>query len=156
MMEPFLTCTLYWSFQKFDQNKCSVENFLFRATVNRNSTACFVSAIFQRLQGALSGLTEFLATESPLRMAINAFYFTFKVFVLTLWSFIKTVWIERSYWFQNLWNKQLQCTYFPIFQEVKAFRKWNFGPLIEHNMRNIFVENIIHNMWCKNYSQILF
>ena len=28
-------------------------------------------------------------------------------------------------WRYNLVNKQLQCTYSPIFQEVKATRQWN-------------------------------
>ena len=32
------------------------------------------------------------------------------------------------------------CTYYPISQEVKAIRQWNFGQLLEYNMRNIFVE----------------
>ena len=38
----------------------------------------------------------------------------------------------------------------------KGVQKSKFGPLIEHNMRNIFVKKIIHKMWWKNYSQTLF
>ena len=40
----------------------------------------------------------------------------------------------------TLLNKQMLCTYYPISQEVKAIRQWNFGQLLEYNMRNIFVE----------------
>ena len=32
------------------------------------------------VRGALSGLKQFLATESPLKMMKNAFYFTFQLF----------------------------------------------------------------------------
>ena len=39
---------------------------------------------------ALSGLRQFLAAESPLKMMKNAFYFTLKV-VLTFWSCGKVV-----------------------------------------------------------------
>ena len=38
-------------------------------------------------------------------------------------------------------NKQLQYTYCPISQEVKATNQARkFGQLIEYNMRNIFIE----------------
>ena len=41
------------------------------------------------LKGALSGLRQFLATESPLEMMKNAFYFTSKVlFVLKIFNFL--------------------------------------------------------------------
>ena len=40
-----------------------------------------------RLKGALSGLIQVLATESPLKMMKNAFYFTFKtLFVLKIFK----------------------------------------------------------------------
>ena len=42
----------------------------------------------ERLKGALSGLRQFLATESPLKMMRNAFYFTSKaLFVLKIFKF---------------------------------------------------------------------
>ena len=55
-------------------------------------------------KGALEGLRRFFTTESPLKIMKNAFYFTLKAlfvlkifqFVLTFWSCIKTVWLERS------------------------------------------------------------
>ena len=46
--------------------------------------------IHQELKGALPSLRQFWATESPLKMIKNAFYFTSKVFVLTISSCIKT------------------------------------------------------------------
>ena len=53
--------------------------------------------------GALSGLRQFLTTESPSKMMKNAFYFTSKAlsvlkifkFLSWLWSCIKTVWLQR-------------------------------------------------------------
>ena len=40
-------------------------------------------------KGALSGLRKFLATESPLKMMKNAFYFTSKtLFVLKIFKFL--------------------------------------------------------------------
>ena len=42
-----------------------------------------------RLKGALSGLIQVLATESPLKMMKNAFYFTLKaLFVLKIFKFL--------------------------------------------------------------------
>ena len=44
---------------------------------------------FFSFKGALSGLIQFLATESPLKMAKNAFYFTSKaLFVLKILKFL--------------------------------------------------------------------
>ena len=41
------------------------------------------------IKGALSGLKQFLATESPLKMMKNAFYFTSKaLFVLKIFKFL--------------------------------------------------------------------
>ena len=41
------------------------------------------------LKGALSGLRQFLAAESPLKMMKNAFYFTSKaLFVLKIFKFL--------------------------------------------------------------------
>ena len=41
-------------------------------------------------------------------------------------------------------NKQLQYTYCPISQDVKAIAK--FGELIQYDMRNIFLENHTQNV----------
>ena len=46
------------------------------------------------VKGALSGLTQFLATENPLKMMKNTFYFTSKaLFILKIF---KTARLERS------------------------------------------------------------
>ena len=46
-------------------------------------------ACFPYLKGALSGLRQFSATESPLKMMKNAFYFTSKaLFVLKIFKFL--------------------------------------------------------------------
>ena len=55
--------------------------------------------MFESFKGALSGLKQFLATESPLKIMKNVFLFHLKssfrsqdiqVFVLTFWSCSKT------------------------------------------------------------------
>ena len=47
----------------------------------------FFSAL--RIKGALSGLRQFLAAESPLKVMRNAFYFTSKaLFVLKIFKFL--------------------------------------------------------------------
>ena len=41
------------------------------------------------IKGAISGLRQFLATESPLKMMKNGFYFTLKaLFVLKIFKFL--------------------------------------------------------------------
>ena len=46
----------------------------------------------ERLKGALSGLRQFLATESPLKMRRNAFYFTSKaLFVLKIFKSLSSL-----------------------------------------------------------------
>ena len=44
---------------------------------------------YEKLKGALSGLRQFLATESPLKMMKNVFYFISKaLFVLKIFKFL--------------------------------------------------------------------
>ena len=72
-----------------------VHLMLFKLTFRCNT--CQTLSFFK---GALSDLRQFLATESPLKMMKNAFYFTLKAFfllkkfkflsVLTSWSSRKT------------------------------------------------------------------
>ena len=50
---------------------------------------CFIKGIQNKLKGALSGLSQFLATESSLQNMKNAFYFTSKaLFVLKIFKFL--------------------------------------------------------------------
>ena len=49
----------------------------------------FTSGQVITVKGALLGLRQFLATESPLKMMKNAFYFTLKTrFVLKIFQFL--------------------------------------------------------------------
>ena len=49
----------------------------------------FLSSLPSSIKGPLSGLRQFLATESPLKMMKNAFYFTSKaLFVLKIFKFL--------------------------------------------------------------------
>ena len=102
MMESLLTCTSSWSFQNFDQNKHSVENFLFPASVKRNSIL-YLSDFPKAASSTLRSETIF-GNWKPFKNGDKCFLFhlqsfsrsqDIKVFVLTFWSFIKTVWLER-------------------------------------------------------------
>ena len=58
---------------------------------NRNLIITFVAIDFleTEFKGALSGQRQLLATESPLKMIKNAFYFTSKaLFVLKIFKFL--------------------------------------------------------------------
>ena len=51
------------------------------------TTFCLLKNFY--IRGALSGLRQFLATESPLKMIKNAFYLTLKaLFVLKIFKFL--------------------------------------------------------------------
>ena len=55
------------------------------------SSSAIHTADTREFKGPLSDLRQFLATESPLKMMKNDFYFILKpLFVLTFWSYIKT------------------------------------------------------------------
>ena len=81
--------------------------------------SCFF--IWKHFERALSGLRQLLATEGPLKMINNAFYFTLKALLgLKISNFL-------SWLFTHVEKRleHLQYTYWPIFQEVKAIRQWN-------------------------------
>ena len=74
-------------------------------------------------------------TDSPLKTIKNGLNFILKTHsVLKMFKFLswlfdhveKMAWLERfpNSWHHNLFNKQLQYTYFPISREVKATRQW--------------------------------
>ena len=49
----------------------------------------YIPGVFAGFKGALSGLKQILAIESPLKMMKNAFYFTSKaLFVLKIFKFL--------------------------------------------------------------------
>ena len=99
---------------------------------------CFKS---EQVKGTLSGLRQFLVTESPLKMMKNAFYFTskalflLKIFKLLSWLFGQVAkqlyrkdkvyfkFYDVTAWLTNSLNWYRYC---PIFRKVKAIRQWNF------------------------------
>ena len=74
----------------------SMKNWYYQCLLNKTVSHCFkvihsrLFIVFQSLvKVALSGLRQFLATEKPLKMIKNAFYFTLKaLFVLKLFKFL--------------------------------------------------------------------
>ena len=57
--------------------------------VEFGSRVCCRLCSKRKFKGALSGLRQYLASESPLRMMKNGFYFTFKaLFVLKIFQFL--------------------------------------------------------------------
>ena len=70
-------------------NKSSFQELLDKCkgvTIHVKNVPAFAVEMFK---GALSGLRQFLATESPLKMMKNAFYFTSKaLFVLKIFKFL--------------------------------------------------------------------
>ena len=89
-------------------------------------------------KGALLGLTQFLATESPLKMMKNAFYFILKAFFVLRYSkfclnflvmqkngLIKTIRLILKFMTSQPWKQSIAIHTFPISQKVKAIRQWN-------------------------------
>ena len=106
-------------------------------------------------KGAVSGLRQFVATESALKIMKNAFYFTLKaLFVLKIFKFLswlfghvskrldlKDMVNSKSYdvtvWLTNNCN-----THMPTISRSKGNQTMKFGQLIEYNMRNIFLQKL--------------
>ena len=76
--------------------------------------------------------------ESPVKMLKNAYFILKAFFVLKVFKFLsrpfghvgKRAWFEKSGQLQNSWRHnlvyvQLQYTYCPLSQKVKAARQWN-------------------------------
>ena len=92
------------------------------------------------LKGALSGLRQFLAAESPLKMMKNVCYFTTKaLFVLKIFKFLSWLFahvakrfdkkdkVNLNFYDVTAWltnNCNTQC---PISREVKVIRQWNLA-----------------------------
>ena len=107
-----------------------------------NSQRNFISFVDPLLSAVLH---QFLVTESSWQMMKNVFYFTLKALMvlkifrlcLNILVMREIVWLVRWNWFQNLWHhnlvkKQLQYTFYPISQEVKAMRQWKL--VIQENI----------------------
>ena len=106
------------------------------------------------IKSTLSSLKQFLATESPLKMMKNAFYFTFKA-LLVLKGFKFLSWIFglvekrldqkdklkfRIYEVTNWLKQTIAIHILTRISRSKCNQAMKFGQLIEYNMRNIFFE----------------
>ena len=122
--------------------------------------------ITRLFKGVLSSLRQFLATESPLKMMKNAFYFTLKVlFVLKISKFLSWLFGHVS---KRLIKKVRLISIFMTSQTIvkhilhnisrsKGNQAMKFGEIMEHNIRNIFLKtNILHKMRWRYYSQAFF
>ena len=98
----------------------------------------WITSMCLNFKGALSGLRQFLATESTLKMMKNAFYFTskalsgLKIFKFLPWLFGHTAKqlgkkgnINFKFYDATAWLTNNCNTHCPISQEVKAIRQWN-------------------------------
>ena len=105
------------------------------------------------IKGTLRGLRQFLATENPLRIIKNAFYFTLKaVSIINTFKFcseffddVRNRLIRKLKLISNFMTsqtgKQIITVYIlPHISRDKVNQGMKFGQLIEHNMRNIFLE----------------
>ena len=114
----------------------------------RNGVSFLLSSIvncledLSQIKGALSGLRQFLATESPSRTIRNSFYFTskalsfLKIFKFLSWLFghvakrldkkdqVNFKFYNVTAWLTNNCPIHIQYTFCPIFQEV-SIRPWN-------------------------------
>ena len=103
------------------------------------------------LQRALSGLRQFLVTESPLKLIKNA-YFTLKsLFVLKIFKFLSWLFdqVEKRLDWKDEVNfkiynvttwKQAISIHTLINVSSKGNQAMKFGQVIEYNMRNVFLE----------------
>ena len=95
-----------------------------------------------------------MATESPLKLMKNAFYFTLKaVFVLKIFKFL-SVWVTFkndlirkirliSKFITSKHGKQAIAIHiFPNISRSKDSQTMKFGQLTKYNMRNCFLENL--------------
>ena len=104
-------------------------------------------------KGALSGLRQFLATESPLKMIKNSFYFTSEaIFLLKILEFLswrfghiakrldKEDEVNFKFCDVTAWLTNNRNTHVANISRSKGNPTMKFGQLIDCNMRNIFLE----------------
>ena len=98
--------------------------------------------------GALSGLRQFLATESPLKMMKNEkALFVPKIFKLLSWfcghvkgSLIKKIRLISKLMTSQPGQQKIAIQIWPNISRSKGNKAMKPGRLIEHNVRNIFPE----------------
>ena len=128
---------------------------------SRLNSIFYTSFLFKILKvgfkGALSGLRQFLASERPLEMMKNAFYFTLKaLFILMIFKFLSWLFchVEKrldkkdkvnfkiydvTTWFTNSYN-----TYRLISKEIKAIRQWSLS--VSRTWETFFLNNHTQNV----------
>ena len=107
----------------------------------------------QKLKGALSGLRQFLSTESPLKMMKNAFYFTSKaLFILKIFKFLswlfghvakrldKKVKVVFKFYDVTAWLTNNRTTYIAQYFKKQSQSDNEIWSVNRMNLRNIFLE----------------
>ena len=115
--------------------------------------------MYQFIKDALSGLRQFLATGSSLKMMENCFYFTLKVFfVLKIFNFFSWLFgdVEKLLDRKNQVNfkimtsqlgKQTIAVHILLnISRSKGNQTMKTGQLTEYKMRNIFLEKSYTNV----------
>ena len=115
--------------------------------------------MYQFIKDARSGLRQFLATESSLKMMENCFYFTLKVFfVLKIFNFFSWLFghVEKLLDRKNQVNfkimtsqlgKQTIAVHILLnISRSKGNQTMKIGQLTEYKMRNIFLEKSYTNV----------
>ena len=113
---------------------------------------CILFRKESRVKDALSGLKQFLANESPLKMIKNAYYFTLKaLFVLEIFTFlsslfghVKNALIRKT---KIIWTKS-QNKNLIILRTKRAFKIdifHHFKGLALKQIKQFFLEGEIQN-----------
>ena len=123
---------------------------------NKNMAKTFLFQIKNLLdlfKDLLPGLRQFLATESPLRMMKNAFYFisrtlfVFSIFKFLSWIFgyagnglIRNLGLISKCMTSSTEKQIITIHILPNISRSKDNQSREFGQLIEYNMRKVFLE----------------
>ena len=132
-----------FTFNKKDITMCSIDvwtiDFIVEfehtfAKVHQKNTCSKSTAmkiIVKRAKHALRHTIRsdtFFVNWTPFKNNGKLFLFHLSaLFVLKIFKFFLSLLFFQSLWRYNLGKKQLQCTYWPVFREVKATRQWNLA-----------------------------
>ena len=113
------------------------------------------------MSSSFSGFRKFLATESPLKIKKNAFYFTLKaLFVLKILKFlswllvlqknglIRKMRLTSKFMTSQPWKQRIAIHILPNISRSEGNRTMKFDKLTEYNMRNIFLGKS-YRKYCK-------
>ena len=106
------------------------------------------------IKGALSGVRPFLASESPLKIMKNAFYFTLKAFfflkIIYIFSLtfgpcrknglIRKIRLISKFMTSQSGQQTVVIHILPNISRSRDNQTMTFGQLIKYNMRNIFLQ----------------